>query len=67
VPKRLTRQRIEEIAEEVRRSRENPKPLPQTVRVLLSCGHEDNMPPGIDPAKAVCGQCRAMSMRSKRG
>jgi hypothetical protein len=66
MPKRLTRQRIEEIREEVRRACENPKPEPPKVRLLLSCGHEDDVTPGINPANAICTQCRVASMRSTR-
>src|SRR5690349_6161608 len=34
-----------------------------TLRATLSCGHEDDILPGEDPAKAICPQCRQESMR----
>jgi hypothetical protein len=66
----LSRERIEQIRAEVKawnrgeRSSDSP---PQTVRMVLSCGHEDNVPAGLNPDKAICGQCRARSMRSTQG
>jgi hypothetical protein len=69
MPKRLTRERIEQIRAEVKawnRSDHSNDSPPQTVRMLLSCGHEDNVPPRLDPNKAICSQCRAKSMRSTR-
>jgi hypothetical protein len=64
MPKHLSGERIAQIREEVRRARANPKPDPPTVRILLSCGHEEDVPAGLDPNKSICGQCRAKSMRS---
>jgi hypothetical protein len=67
MPKPLSRERIEQIRAEVnafnRGDRRTDPGLP-TVRRKLRCGHEENVPPGLDPNNAICGQCRAKSMRS---
>jgi hypothetical protein len=70
VPKRLTRADIERIREEVKawnRGDRGNHTEPATVQMKLSCGHEDGVKPGIDPTKAICGQCRAKAMRSTQG
>jgi hypothetical protein len=67
MPKRLSRERIDQIRAEVKalnRGDRRSDPAPATVRMKLSCGHEDDVPPGLDPNKSICGQCRAKSMRS---
>jgi hypothetical protein len=68
MPKRLSRADIERIRERVKawnRSGQRDA-APPTVRMKLSCGHEENVPPGLDANKAICSQCRAKSMRSSQ-
>jgi hypothetical protein len=70
MPRRLSRERIEQIRAEVKalnRGERQSDPAPATVRMKLRCGHEEEVRLGLDPTKSICGQCRAKSMRSTPG
>jgi hypothetical protein len=65
MPRRLTEADRERIIREVRESENRPPIVKPTIRAMLSCGHEDEIPEGMNPAKAFCRQCIQDGMRSK--
>ena len=62
--KRLRRQRRDQIKAEAQAWKREEHPLPETVRLMMQCGHEDDIAPGVDPAKTQCAQCIAESRKA---
>lgn len=65
--KRRTAAEQERIKADVRQAMINPPPARELVPMLLSCGHQEKVPSGLDATKAICSQCNAASMQSKMG
>ena len=67
MPKRLTRQRRDEIRDEIRAKAEHPGQAPpeELAMKLLKCGHEEMVSPALSAELAVCSQCRQKSLLSR--
>jgi hypothetical protein len=66
MPKPLSRKRRDEIRAEVwaKAERPNEPVIDDRVVMLLSCGHEELVSPGLNPKHAVCSKCKAAAMLS---
>jgi hypothetical protein len=62
---RRTKADIERLRAEIREAIEHPPAAAELERKRLSCGHEEDVAPGLDPANAICSQCRQAAMRAE--
>ena len=62
--KRLSLARRNEIKAQAQAWKREDHPVPETERRVMRCGHEDDIPPGVDGSKTDCAQCIAESRKA---